>query len=628
MKIYFISFCVIFFIFFGCVDKNAKDDVLTTAQLNHSEDYYLKKIQSLDTIPFSKREDFLQKILTDFDDISNKDTIQIYNIIKSIHFSNIKNRDSVILHLNRIKGKNEIKVLEFLYRYKYETYGSDKISYQKIDSLYRILHIAENHNSKFTHLLYDELARAYFQNEDSEKALEYTKLYFENTPFKNNEKVMQRYFDIRVIIAIRLENLDEMLTYMDKARELAFHLNDTIAIARAYDYKSQYFMKTNQFSKSVKAAQRSFAFHKKTNLLSNAVYHNLAFSFLKDKQPDSAIYYLNAGQKFLKENDIPSDISGYYRLLKDVYLFKKDYETVVKIHDTLLNLTHVNQIKVKNDKIAELELKLKTEKKDNDIKVLIETNSLNQQVILQQKWLLIIGGLVLIAIPLFIYNTYSRKLLKEKNEKLEIDKKRYLLEQKARQSQLNPHFIYNAIANMQGLIMTDKKMEANVYLVALSKYIRDVLELNRQEFVNLDDKINAIENYLKLQQMRYENVFDYKININIQSEDLLIPPMIVQPFIENSIEHGFKNIEHKGLLEINIEERENQLYIKILDNGSGKGVDSITGKKSLSRIITQERFDLIFNQDGKRNAFFEARPFNENGVSGYIVEIFLPIIKS
>lgn len=171
-------------------------------------------------------------------------------------------------------------------------------------------------------------------------------------------------------------------------------------------------------------------------------------------------------------------------------------------------------------------------------------------------------------------------------------------------------------------------MEANVYLVALSKYIRDVLELNRQEFVTLDDKINAIENYLKLQQMRYENVFDYKININIQSEDLLIPPMIIQPFIENSIEHGFKNIDYKGFLEIDIEEREKQLYIKILDNGSGKGVDSMTGKKSLSRIITQERFDLIFNQDGKRNAYFDARPFNENGVSGYIVEVFLPIIKN
>src|SRR5690606_18921091 len=178
---------------------------------------------------------------------------------------------------------------------------------------------------------------------------------------------------------------------------------------------------------------------------------------------------------------------------------------------------------------------------------------------------LIIGAIVLITITFFILSIYNRRLLKEKNEKLEIEKKRYLLEQKAHQQQLNPHFIYNAIANMQGLIVADKNKEANDYLFALSKHIRTVFEMNRQEFVTLEEKINAIENYLKLQQLRYEGVFDYKINDNVKTPDLLIPPMIVQPFIENSIEHGFKNINYKGFLEIDIQERETQLYLRIKD---------------------------------------------------------------
>lgn len=125
--------------------------------------------------------------------------------------------------------------------------------------------------------------------------------------------------------------------------------------------------------------------------------------------------------------------------------------------------------------------------------------------------------------------------------------------------------------------------------------------------------------------MRYENAFDYEIEDGyLDSSELLIPPMLIQPFVENSIEHGFKAIDYKGRLVIRFREEPTRLVITIEDNGSGANavVQNPTGKKSLSRIITQERLNVLFNQQS-RQAWFESGPKTEG--TGFFTVIYLPI---
>lgn len=236
--------------------------------------------------------------------------------------------------------------------------------------------------------------------------------------------------------------------------------------------------------------------------------------------------------------------------------------------------------------------------------------------------------LMLIAtVVLFAYNTYRRRILLAKTQHLLAENRSLQLEQKTRQMQLNPHFIYNAIANMQGLISNGQKDEANNYLMAFSKLVRNVLELNRQEYITLEEEISSLENYLQLQRMRFGGSFDYKINVRegMDTETYVIPPMIIQPFAENAIEHGFKNLTYKGLLEVNLWPENDKLKINITDNGSGVGSQAPAGKKSLSGSITQERLDLLFNLSGEK-AYFEAKPIAADGKTGYVVDVTLPLL--
>src|SRR5690606_4336523 len=126
--------------------------------------------------------------------------------------------------------------------------------------------------------------------------------------------------------------------------------------------------------------------------------------------------------------------------------------------------------------IAELSTKYETDKKDRAISSLKANNDLNRQLMRQQRWIFAIVLLLLTVIIVFIYKSYKDKFLRSEHDKLRLQNKQLLLEQKNRQNQLNPHFVYNAISNLQGLISANRKQEANQYLVTLTKVIRDMLE--------------------------------------------------------------------------------------------------------------------------------------------------------
>lgn len=129
--------------------------------------------------------------------------------------------------------------------------------------------------------------------------------------------------------------------------------------------------------------------------------------------------------------------------------------------------------------------------------------------------------------------------------------------------------------------------------------------------------------------MRFPNLFDYEIatSENIDSETMLIPPMLIQPFIENSIEHGFRNLGYKGFIKINFKIENEKLLVSIDDNGSGisENTTDLKQKKSLSRIILKERLEALFKSKGE-DAHFEITDKKNFGGKGVLVEIVLPKI--
>ena len=226
-------------------------------------------------------------------------------------------------------------------------------------------------------------------------------------------------------------------------------------------------------------------------------------------------------------------------------------------------------------------------------------------VIVPPFWLrwwfyLIISSTVLLAVYLFIYFR-TKSIKKRERQKTEISEKIHSLEMKALKAQMNPHFIFNAITSIQNCILDNNVDSALKYLTEFSRIIRMTLDNVNREFISLRDEIEYINHYLSIEKLRFNNVFEVVINIDplIDVNSILIPPLIIQPHIENAIHHGLLPLKKDGKLIIHLQIIDKIMRCIIEDNGIGRTASekinsSRQAKKHISRgsKISKERIDL------------------------------------
>jgi two-component sensor histidine kinase len=207
--------------------------------------------------------------------------------------------------------------------------------------------------------------------------------------------------------------------------------------------------------------------------------------------------------------------------------------------------------------------------------------------------------LSVIVAGLFFLLIIRRKNLQLKRQ--EIEHQLVLLEQKALQSMMNPHFIFNTLGSIQNYLLQSKPSEAGLYLSQFARLIRQNLNSINSAVINLEEEVDRLKNYLDLEKLRMEDKFDYHIDIDksVESEDILIPSMVIQPFVENSIWHGIASLDEKGIISIRFSQHdEKSLQIIIEDNGIGMKKSeqySVKGEKNLKlgMEMTRKRLDLL-----------------------------------
>lgn len=245
----------------------------------------------------------------------------------------------------------------------------------------------------------------------------------------------------------------------------------------------------------------------------------------------------------------------------------------------------------------------------------------NQRVYHILWWL---GGIIgLVSIVLTI--RYYQRQLRNKYEKV-------VLQQQLLRSQMNPHFLFNTLNTI--LHTTDTQPEkTKQYILKLSKLLRTTLENSREEFVPLEDEIEAIDNYLNLQS-NFSEKFDFKVSITseLETEFTYVPPMLIQPFVENAIIHGIMNTKTRGLISIDFKQyKEDLISCTIIDNGIGYSKNNIEGKEnakehnSISGDIVKERL-AIYNKQTKSDASLKIKDIfdNEKKCIGTKVMLNLP----
>ena len=215
----------------------------------------------------------------------------------------------------------------------------------------------------------------------------------------------------------------------------------------------------------------------------------------------------------------------------------------------------------------------------------------------QYYWLAgLLGALGILLTAVFFNTRYNR--LKEKSDqerKLLLQENKMLnLQQKALQLQMNPHFVFNALNSIQGLIAKEDNKKARRYLQQFSSMMRGVLNQSREEKISLDDEIAYLNSYLSLEQMANNDSFDFDILANPDVEDgINIPTMIIQPFIENAIFHGVKGLkERRGKITVVFGQDGEYLKCEISDNGLGRKAaakNKVSTHKSVAIDVVNER---------------------------------------
>ncbi|MBW6460647.1 MAG: histidine kinase, partial [Bacteroidales bacterium] len=227
-----------------------------------------------------------------------------------------------------------------------------------------------------------------------------------------------------------------------------------------------------------------------------------------------------------------------------------------------------------------------------------------------QTWIFRLTVLILAIALLWSIIFYRIKAIKRKHEvekkMLGIEKQVFELEQKALQLQMNPHFIFNSLNAIQNFVLSNNTDKAVNYLAKFSHLMRMILANSTASLITLKDELQALTYYMDLEKLRFDDKFDYEIQIDVSIDPgfILIPPMLLQPYIENAIIHGFVNSPNRGRLEIFLKTNtRGSLHCTILDNGIGREkaieirVQSGIKRQPRGMIITQERIEILNKQN-------------------------------
>jgi ligand-binding sensor domain-containing protein len=246
-----------------------------------------------------------------------------------------------------------------------------------------------------------------------------------------------------------------------------------------------------------------------------------------------------------------------------------------------------------------------------------------------------VAVVVLLALALILFNYYRIKSIRRKEEeKTEINRNYAALELKALQGQMNPHFIFNCLNSIKLFIATDEKEEASKYLGKFSKLIRLSLEHSASSFMPLIDAINLITFYVELEQLRVDHNFDFRMEIDpaLETDQIEIPTMLLQPFVENAIQHGLWPKEKGGVLELRFKLVGTRLLIEVEDNGIGRSRSYEMKKHSSEKRVsmgisnTEERVRIInYLKNTNIEVKYTDKTDPENKPAGTLVTISIPL---
>lgn len=368
----------------------------------------------------------------------------------------------------------------------------------------------------------------------------------------------------------------------------------------------------------------------KSSLTPQRQNYKIANAYISQGKNEDAIPFLeksikeaNKKEDIIVEKDATRKLSELYKNLGEYDKAAESYQKYVELVDKLYIIKEQEisqaarfrrEIAFKQNRITSLENdRLLNESR---YKLALENKELSQRNIRVQRW--VIGSLIIIVVLLFYVANIQYKSGKQQIYA------NNLLALKSLRSQMNPHFIFNALNSVNSFIASNDERAANKYLSEFSQLMRSVLENSEQDFIPLEKEIELLKLYVKLEHFRFKDKFEYEIHIDekLQVQEFVIPPMLLQPYVENAVWHGLRYKKEKGKLTIEFKQIDiNTIKITIEDNGIGrkksKELKTKNQKKQTSKGMgnIQSRLTILNEMyKDKVNVFVEDASEKEDAV--------------
>lgn len=438
------------------------------------------------------------------------------------------------------------------------------------------------------------MSKACLSLELPERALQLVKQALKLDGLQNNKVLYSALLLQAGTIQRENEQYDEAALLLSKALKLISETGNSEELGAPYYQLAQIAYARKDYQKSMALVRTAFDLYRSISKQDGiARCYSLMGCIMAGRNE------LKIAEEYYAQSILHGRMSGDKKLLNNILLrAARNKESLHKYQDALelykrYGLLHdsiINEASAR--KIAEMQMQYNYFSKQQEIESLKSQNEIKALTLKKNKmflYALVVSVIVIILAGLYYFQQNRYKY----------DKKLGLINQKLLRIQMNPHFIFNALSAIQSFVLVNDPKEAGRYLSTFARLIRLVLENSKSEFVPIEREERLLRYYLELQQLRFSNKFEYNIYTDdeIRSYEMLVPTMITQPFIENSIEHGILGISGKGKIDIHFKYTKDHILLIIEDNGVGMDESKVNGKnsehKSLATIITSERLKLL-----------------------------------
>ncbi len=477
------------------------------------------------------------------------------------------------------------------------------------------------------HCSLNGIGNVHFNYKDYTKAIEF---YHRSLQYigKSNPNLLGEAINTNTLgeAWLFLGNTDSAMYYLNKSFNINVQLNSKMGQAICYNGIGLVFHNKKEYSNAIDAFKAGLLMDRDdVGLFYVAmILANLGKTYLEINK------YELAEKTLLEAYRISNTIGSNHEALDAsnslVRLYKETYRpnsSFLYVQKSMAFKDSITDDLVRNNNEA-MNTLYKAEGQEREIVILKQNAELDSLRLSRNKNTFIAMLALLIVVSMFgLFLFRQRKLRSQINQ--------VSLEQKLLRAQLNPHFVFNSLSAIQNFIMRNDKDAASEYLVNFSRLMRNVLMASGEDFVLLENELETLDDYLRLQQLRFQCAFNYffELSDDIDPQSTLVPPMLIQPFIENSIEHGIRNIDREGIIIIRFNKFEKDLVIEVDDNGCGMPDQQEEKKRKKGHIsmairITRQRMQNL-QAITKRQCKFEVIDKSiKLGNSGVLVRIKLP----